>query len=127
MGRKQQKPDPEARQHALRCIPVRGPHVSVQEQDNQELLLRYPVEIKPLFAGIFKRFSGTETSTTYRKLQLDTLGSETWRMIDGSSTVGEIITSFQKKHQLDQREAEVAITTFLRQLGQRGLIAMREK
>jgi hypothetical protein len=126
-GKQKKKQDPETRMRALSMVPVIAPHVDVEEQDNGELLLSYPVILKPLLGGIYKRLTGKKPSVNRRKLQLDALGSQTWKMIDGKKDVQGLIERFQQQHRLDGREAEVALTSFLRQLGRRGLIAMREK
>ena len=47
-------------------------------------------------------------------------------MIDGKQSVKQIINEFQTIHQLNRREAEVSVTTFFKELGKRGLLAMRE-
>jgi hypothetical protein len=39
--------------------------------------------------------------------------------------VRQLIDTFARTHQLEPREAEVAVTQFLRELGRRGLIGMR--
>jgi hypothetical protein len=47
-------------------------------------------------------------------------------MIDGKRTVWDIVAAFAEAHQLEIREAEMAVTQFLRDLGKRGLIGMQE-
>ena len=90
------------------------------------LLLRYPVEVKPWFQSIFKHLSNRDSNIIIRRLQLDTLGSSVWQMVDGSRTVAEIVEQFRKEHQLGIREAELSVTAFLKDLGRRGLIALKE-
>ena len=60
------------------------------------------------------------------RLQLDNLGTEVWKMIDGKRTVRDIVDAFAETHQLEGREAEMAVTQFLRDLGKRGLIGLQE-
>jgi hypothetical protein len=115
-----------SRQQALGCIPLKNPEIREETADNGEVRLIYQVRIKPWFAGIVKRMSVRQDTLLERKLQLDLLGSTVWRMIDGRRSVGEIIADFQADHRLTGRESELSITSFLRQLGKRGLIAMRE-
>ncbi len=115
---------PLHRQQALSCIPIRNPEVEAEEQE-EGLLLSWPVEVKPWFQSIFKRFSRQQSHVT-RKLQLDVLGSSVWQMVDNQHTVAEIVERFRTTHQLGSREAELAVTGFLKDLGKRELIAMRE-
>ena len=60
-----------------------------------------------------------------RKLQLDELGTAVWGMLDGQKTVSQVIDQFSNLQKLHRREATVSVTLFLRELGKRGLIAMR--
>ena len=116
-----------SRQQALQCIPLKNPEIRELENEKGEVRLIYQIRIKPWFATIFKSMSGRPDSFIERKLQLDLLGSTVWRMIDGQKSVGDLAVAFQAEHQLTGLESEISVTTFLRQLGKRGLIAMREK
>jgi hypothetical protein len=46
--------------------------------------------------------------------------------VDGKSTVMEIIDSFAGLHQLYHKEAEVSVIQFLRELGRRGIVGMKQ-
>jgi hypothetical protein len=48
-----------------------------------------------------------------------------WDLLDGVRSVRRIIEIFAASHQLPQREVEIAVTQFLRQLGRRGIIGFR--
>ncbi len=61
-----------------------------------------------------------------RKLHLDTLGTDAWNLVDGKSTVMGIIDAFATQHQLYHKEAEVSVTLFLRELGKRGILGMKQ-
>jgi hypothetical protein len=116
---------PGSRDQALACIPVKNPRVAEEENISGEVCLIYQVQVKPWFEGIYKRFSSRRDTIINRKLQLDGLGTAVWRMIDGKRTVREIIDAFQAAHQVNTREAEISVSTFLKELGKRGLLAMR--
>ena len=117
---------PPSRDHALACIPVKNPRLAERENENGELCLTYQVQVKPWFQGIYKRFANRRDTVIDRKLQLDALGTAVWRMIDGQRTVREIIDAFQTAHRLNSREAEISVGSFLKELGKRGLLAMRD-
>lgn len=120
-----QQPELELRQESLQCVPVKNPELQEQET-NGELRLTYAVRVKPWFSRVFKTVAGRENDTIDRKLQLDTLGTSVWRMIDGVRNVDDIIRLFQDDHKLNRREAEISVSSFLKELGKRGLIAMRQ-
>jgi hypothetical protein len=52
------------------------------------------------------------------------MGSSVWQMFDGEKDVKAIIREVSKQSGLSLQEAEISVTTFLRQLGRRGLILM---
>ena len=93
--------------------------------DSGEMLLSYPQTLKPWFAGILRRIKKESELRHMRKLQLDILGTGVWELVDGKSTVMEIIDSFAGRHQLYHKEAEISVIQFLRELGRRGIIGMK--
>lgn len=113
-----------ARKQALACIPLANPEIKIKTKE-EGILLEYEVEVKPWFRGIFKWTTGKESNIITKKLQLDAIGSAVWSMIDGKLSVKEIIDLFQRQHQLEPREAEISITHFFKDLGNRGLLAMK--
>jgi len=120
------KPAQLSRTDALRCIPVRNPMVVESRMDSGEMLLSYTETLKPWFAGILRRMNKASEIRRTRKLQLDILGTGVWDLVDGKSTVMEIIDSFAGIHQLYHKEAEVSVIQFLRELGRRGIIGMKQ-
>jgi len=124
---KKHTPDSQlTKRQALTLTPVRNIESSEITLDSGVVVIHYPVTMRPWMAKWMRRFKTTSPETGSRKLQLDTLGTEVWRMIDGKRTVRDIVAAFAKTHQLERREAEMAVTQFLRDLGKRGLIGMQE-
>lgn len=109
---------------ALAAIPVINDEVEVAALETGELLITYPVALRPLLKKV-ARYLGKSPQVTYRKLQLDALGSSVWALLDGRRSVGQIVKKFARIHQLHPKEAELSVTQFLRSLGQRGLIGLR--
>lgn len=114
-----------SRAEALDRIPDKNVQISEERLDSGEVVIHYPVTMRPLFAGLVKRFGGPGVQIQTKKLQLDALGTSVWALIDGKCSVRQLINGFGTTHQLEPREAEVAVTQFLRELGRRGLIGMR--
>ena len=113
------------RAEALARIPVKSRQVQETILDEGIVRLDYAVSARPWFAGILKRLGVAPEGRIEKKLQLDELGTQVWNMVDNRRSVREIIREFARSHQLMQREAEVAVTRFLRELGKRGLIGLR--
>ncbi len=113
------------RRAALACVPLVAPGLSWRQDLRGEVLIEYPLMVKPFFHALLARFHPQAPET--KKLQLDGLGSQVWLMIDGQSQVKEIITAFAEANDLTPAEAEQAVTLFLRNLGRRGLIVLRRE
>jgi hypothetical protein len=114
-----------SRAEALNRIPVKNRQISEDRLETGEVVINYPVSMRPLFAGLVKRFGGPQVQTQMKKLQLDELGTSVWDLVDGKRSVRQMVNTFAGTHRLEPREAEVSVTQFMRELGRRGLIAMR--
>ena len=112
------------RAEALACTPAKSNRVKETVMEDGNLLLEYTVSVRPWFAGILKRLGAGTDGRIAKKLQLDELGTEVWGMVDNNRTVRQIVTEFARTHQLMEREAEVAVTRFFRELGKRGLVGL---
>lgn len=110
---------------ALRCKPVKSKMISEQRLDGGEVLIRYPVAVRPWMAKLMQRLGRPADAVQLRKLQLDSLGTAVWDLIDGKRSVKEIIQTFAVAYRLQPREAEVSVTRFVRELGRRGVIGLR--
>jgi len=87
--------------------------------------LEYPLAVKPWIAALTKRLGGPAARVYTKKLQLDALGTAVWDLVDGKRSVRRIIQIFAETHRLENKEAEVSVTSFIKQLGQRGLLGLR--
>jgi hypothetical protein len=106
-------------------IPVKNQDVVEQRQASGDVLLVYPVVMRPWIAKLLKRFQKVDTPPQVRKVQLDTLGTSVWDAIDGKRSVRGLIKAFVATHRVHRKEGEVAVTAFIRDLGKRGLIGLR--
>jgi hypothetical protein len=57
-----------------------------------------------------------------RRVVLDAIGSDVWRLTDGENTLGFIAKKLAKKYKLSPREAELSLQQFFKELGKRGYI-----
>jgi hypothetical protein len=113
------------RAEALKSTPVKNNQVEDERLETGEVLLTYPVTIRPWIAGLIRRFGGSADKPQLKKLHLDELGTAVWDLMDGRRSVRRVIEGFAGKYQLHPKEAEVAVTRFLRELGKRGLIGLK--
>lgn len=113
------------RQEALKCVPVRNiSAINITQLESGEIRLEYPLPMSPFFKSIHKRFQNNSTFPT-KKLQLDEMGSLVWMRINGEDSAQTIVSYFATHYGITLHEAEISVTTFLAELGKRGLIAMR--
>lgn len=115
------------RDAALRCVPVRNSGILTEQLENGLVRITYPARTKPWLAALVKRFSRHAPDGVFvRRLELDQLGAFVWQTIDDRRSVRSIVQHFAATQQVNPREAEVSVTQFLRELGIRGIIGMRE-
>ncbi|MDX2499436.1 MAG: PqqD family protein [Deltaproteobacteria bacterium] len=113
------------RSEALVYKPVKNQEVSEIRLESGEVVIEYPMTVRPLIAAVARRLGKSQDLTQTRKLQLDVLGTSVWDLIDGQHTVRRMINIFAQTHRLEKREAEVSVTQFIRELGKRGLLGLR--
>lgn len=118
--------DPATRSAALAYRPVKNVAVEVQQMESGDLILSYPVVVRPWLDRLLGRLGRKPSEPLRRKVQLDALGTQVWGWIDGARTVGEIVAAFGEAQKLPRREAELSVTAFVRMLGKRGLIGLQE-
>lgn len=123
--RKKTEPEGLTRTEALACIPHTSPSVTWKEAENGDILIEYPLNIKPFFIQLARRFNKGREQKHTKQLQLDNMGSIVWQMFDGEKDVRTIIRAVADQSGLSLQEAEISVTTFLRELGRRGLIIIR--
>ncbi|MFC1799209.1 hypothetical protein ACFLZL_05340, partial [Thermodesulfobacteriota bacterium] len=96
---KRKKPfDRITREQALNSTPVKNSNVIERRLDSGEILLTYPVALRPLIASLARYMGGLTENTRTRKLQLDALGTSVWNLLNGKHTVEQIIRHFAETH-----------------------------
>ena len=114
-----------SRAAALGCRPDKSLHVTETRLETGEVLLEYPLTVRPWLAAVAKRLGASRQISQTKKLQLDAMGTAVWDLMDGNRSVRRIVQIFADTHRLDTKEAEISVTSFIRELGQRGLLGLR--
>ena len=112
--------------NALLCIPEKNSLVEEIFLDSGDLILSYQAIYKPFFIKIRKIIRKNPEKSFRRKIQLDSLGVDVWSLLDGEKNIKTIIKEFAALHTLNYKEAEISVTLFLRSLGEKGLIGIKE-
>jgi hypothetical protein len=119
-------PKLETKAQAMALVPAKNSQIQETQLPNNEILIHYKaIPPKTIFSFLLGRRHPMAGETHLKKIQLDALGSEVWRLIDNDRSVQDIVDHFAEAHRLSSREAEVAVTHFFRSLGRRGLIGLR--
>lgn len=62
--------------------------------------------------------------SSHRRVELDPVGAAVLKKCDGRRTTERIIEEFATDHKLTFREAQLSVSQFLKQLTQRGIVAI---
>ena len=120
-------PAPErSRERSLSMRPARNSLVREETLANGVLRLNYLTSMKPWFSTLAKRMGAWDGKPLVKKLELDELGCFCWNLVDGQRTVRDLAQAMAERYQLPRREAELAVAAFLRELGKRGIIGVRD-
>ena len=113
------KPVPElSREQAMSALPVLNQLVTVEYDGEGNAVLNLPRKRTSMVRLIAKAFR----LPPYKKIELDELGTYAVELCDGENTVQDIVEQFARKFQLNRREAEVSMVTYLQTLARRGII-----
>ncbi len=104
----------------LAATPIRNPQAAQRRLARGGLELSVPMA-RTRLARWLSRSGG---KPIIRKFELDELGVQVWRMMDGHTTVRTMIEKFASDHQLNLREAEVSMLAYLRTLTERGIMVL---
>ncbi|MEO6909131.1 MAG: PqqD family protein [Abditibacteriaceae bacterium] len=118
LGKKKSKQTPSWRA-MLGLRPMRNPELEWAQVDGKVVL-----DLKHQKGKTWKQWvAGLILPTPPdRKVELDTIGSEVWLLIDGKNTLGSISSKLAKKYQLSPREAEMSLQQYCKELGRRGYV-----
>lgn len=107
-------------------VPVKNRDVTETTTPEGLVRVSVPVAIRPALAGLASRLGLWDGKVLRRTVELDILGSAVWALIDGRRSAGEVAAALAGRYRLEQREAELAVAEFFRQLGRRGAIGLAE-
>jgi hypothetical protein len=105
----------------LRAVPYRNEAVDLVHQGGGDVVASVPIP-KPRF--LVPPLSWLLPFSRVRRVRLEPVGAAVLNLCDGRRTVEAVIESFAAGQRLSFREAQLPVTEFLRQLAQRGLVAI---
>ena len=106
-----------ARRQFLALRPVRNPDIA-WEEDAERIVLTVPraKNWKTRMANLL--FPLPEE----HRVALDAIGSDVWRWADGEMVIGDMVRQLASRYKIGNREAELSLQQFFRDLGRRGYV-----
>lgn len=114
------------REAALDMVPVRNRAVEEEPAGDGLVRLAYPLAVKPWFGRMADAVGLWDGRPMIKRVELDELGTFVWNRIDGRASVRDIARAFTERYKVQPREAELSVTAFLRTIGGRGIIGLRD-
>ena len=110
-------PPPGARQAWRALRPWRNPALKWFEEDGRVVLhIQRRVNWKTRLLAMFMPIPAE------RKIVLDQIGTHVWKLLDGKRTAGTIAREVGKEYKLGDREAELSVQQFFKELARRGYV-----
>ncbi len=102
----------------LRAVPLIPPSVEIVRTRDGLIQAESPV---PRPRSVIAPIKWFLPAVTYRRIELDEMGTKVFDLCDGERTIERIIEIFAAAHKFTFREAQVSVTSFLQMLTSRGL------
>ncbi|MBO3801011.1 MAG: PqqD family protein [Thermoproteota archaeon] len=109
-----------SRERFLNAIPIRNPIIKWETSDDNTVTLiisRSPDAVSTFVQKMF-------TLPGEKKVKLDEIGSKVWLKVDGKSNMQDLIKWFSEEFRVAQREAEVSLSLFFKELSKRGFLTL---
>ncbi|BCS89357.1 PqqD family protein [Pseudodesulfovibrio sediminis] len=115
-----------SRTKALSMVPVKNLEVAIIPLEEGLVQLAYPLAVKPWFGRLAEKVGMWDKRPMTKTVELDEMGTFVWDLIDGERSVRAIAEAFAVHYEVQPREAELSVTTFIKTIGQRGIIGLKE-
>jgi hypothetical protein len=119
---------PENRRNRLRSLLARvrrSPSITFQQDEQGRTVITYPYA-RPRGLRLLRLLGGLPAGeqTTEKRLELDLIGSFVWQRCDGNLRVCDLVEAVRERFRISYREAELSVAHFVRDLGNRGILAL---
>lgn len=118
---KKKEPPKVSPERLYRSIPVLNPNVKYEEDSEGLVTILIPMATTPVAMGDSKKAEGAARA---RRIKLDIIGSKVWKQIDGKTPFNELVQWMRKEFVLTEREAEVSLSMFMKNLVDKKLVAL---
>ena len=117
------KPDtPKSWKQMLLAVPTPNVAANAKVDDETGLVTVTVKNKKPEY--MFPPISWVVHFSPKKEITLDEIGSRIWKWCNGKNTVENIIDNFKDAYELTFHEARTSVVEYLKQLIQRGVVAV---
>ena len=104
----------------FKSIPVINSAIKCEEDENGLITVIVPVP-----ETIWVKYARTRTKIPENKrIKLDRIGSKIWKRFDDKTTLGEIVKWMKDEFMITEREAELSLPLFIKNLMEKKFIAL---
>jgi hypothetical protein len=116
--RLRKRPPPFSKEQVLASKPLRNPNLEWTKNEEGEIVItiRRRSDWKAKALGLL--FPVPQQRT----IVLDEPGTFVWTLCDGETDIHTMMRKLAQQYQLNIKEAELSLTTYLRNMGKRGLV-----
>ncbi|MCS6859412.1 MAG: PqqD family protein [Abditibacteriales bacterium] len=116
--RLRKRPPPFSKEEVLASKPLRNPYLEWERNEEGEIVItiRRRSDWKGKVLGMLFPVPAQRT------IVLDEAGTFVWDLCDGETDLQTMIRQLAQRYQLNLKEAELSLTTYLRAMGKRGLV-----
>jgi hypothetical protein len=110
------------REVVLRAKPLRNPEIEWEHAGVDEVCLLIPRSRDLLGKALCRIFR----APSHKRVTLDEVGSFVWELCDGEHSIEQIVNATGKKYNITRRECETSVGVYLKTLGERRYVALRQ-
>jgi hypothetical protein len=104
----------------FKSIPIINSAIKYEEDEDGIITVIVPVP-----ETIWIKYARTRTKIPEKKrIKLDRIGSKVWKRFDGKTTLGEIVKWMKGEFTITEREAELSLPLFVKNLMEKKFIAL---
>lgn len=115
-----------SREESLQAKVIPNPQVQMEEGADGNAVLLVPITLKRRYKLLtwFIGRAGRAKLPEHKKIELDEVGTIVWKLCDGKHKVRDIVNRVSRDYKMPRKEAEHSVTTYLKSLAQRQLVAI---
>ena len=115
-----------SRADSLNAKIVPNPLIESEQDADGNFVLLVPITMKRRYKVLawFIGKARRDDLPDHKKVELDEVGTVVWKLCDGKHKVKDIVSRVSREYKMPRKEAEHSVTTYLKTLAQKRIIAI---